>query len=339
MKTLLIDGEWCLKKNFHKRKDMQSFGDKCGGSFGFIDSLRAVINKILPDRVIVMWDGSRSGKFRYEIYNPYKANRKKLWEQEEKIISLGKENDPESRQKYELVLQKLKVKNYLEDLFVRQVEVEFIEADDLIAGYILESDIPNEEIIIYSRDKDFRQLISNTVSILTPDSFKIVTLSNFKSIYGYTIENELLFKCFEGDSSDGIPGVKGITINTLEKYFHDIRNKKYLLKELIQGAEDLNNSRKKRLKTLDAIINSSSVMYRNAKLMNLKAPFLNDEAIKEIKCVIRGTLSEEDRSIKKAIEAFYKDGYNELVFNGDVNLFFSNFYHLKSKELYFSNNN
>ena len=77
MRTLLIDGNWLLKKNYHKRKLEEANGEKCGGSYGFLDSLKAVINKILPCRVVVMWDGLSSGYLRYEIYKPYKSNRKK----------------------------------------------------------------------------------------------------------------------------------------------------------------------------------------------------------------------------------------------------------------------
>jgi len=80
MKTLLIDGDWNLKRNFMKLNEMFSLnGEHCGGSFGFIDSLRSVVNYVFPDRVIVMWDGEASGKFRKEIYPSYKGNRDKSW--------------------------------------------------------------------------------------------------------------------------------------------------------------------------------------------------------------------------------------------------------------------
>jgi 5'-3' exonuclease len=81
----------------------------------------------------------------------------------------------------------------LEDLFIRQAEVDTIEADDLIAYYILNRR-PDEEIIINSRDGDFYQLIAPNVSMLTPDKYKIVTSNNFKETFGYTRENALLFK-------------------------------------------------------------------------------------------------------------------------------------------------
>ncbi|MFA5067841.1 MAG: hypothetical protein WC466_07400, partial [Candidatus Izemoplasmatales bacterium] len=118
MKTLLIDGQWLLKKNYHKRKNDETVSEKCGGSFGFLDSLRSVIEKTLPDRVVVMWDGFNAGKLRYDIYKPYKANRKKDWNSEYHAISTGGIETADDYEKHELLRQKLVVKSFLEELFI-----------------------------------------------------------------------------------------------------------------------------------------------------------------------------------------------------------------------------
>ena len=82
MKELLIDGEWNLKRNFMKRQDLFSKGEHCGGSYGFLDSLRSIVDKTMPDRVVVFWDGIMSGIFRKEMYPTYKGKRDKSWEEE-----------------------------------------------------------------------------------------------------------------------------------------------------------------------------------------------------------------------------------------------------------------
>ena len=79
MKTILVDGQWNLKRNHFKRKNYSAKGELCGGSFGFLESLKSVINQTLPDRVVVFWDGMNSGVLRYEVYKPYKAKRKEYW--------------------------------------------------------------------------------------------------------------------------------------------------------------------------------------------------------------------------------------------------------------------
>ena len=67
-------------------------------------------------------------------------------------------------------------------MFIRQLECDYVEADDFIAYYILGNKKLNEHIYIFSRDKDFHQLISKNVSIITPDSFDIINIDNFKVI-------------------------------------------------------------------------------------------------------------------------------------------------------------
>lgn len=335
-KTLLIDGNWLLKKNYHKRKNEEAKGEKCGGSYGFLDSLRAVLNKILPDRVVVMWDGLNSGKLRYEIYKPYKSNRKKDWEKELNAIETeGLESD-EDKEKIDFLKQKLVVKTFLQELLIRQVEVDLVEGDDLIAQYILVSRIPNEEIIIYSRDKDFNQLVSPTVSILSPDNLELKTIHNFKQIYGYTVENALLFKCFDGDSSDKISGVKGVTPKALLEHFPRMVDNKYTYNQLVE--ECYNKKRDKKLKFFDNIIEARSVLYRNAKLMNLKQPFLNDLAKQEIDNVIYKRLESELFSIKSVMGLFFEKGFSKFVKNEYLDLFFAPFFRIINKEKEFSNN-
>jgi DNA polymerase-1 len=329
MKTLLIDGQWNLKRNFYKRKELKGANHKlCGGTFGFLDSTKSVVNKLLPDRVIVAWDGFHAGKLRYNVYPPYKANRSKNWENEKRIIATegnGIVNEKDADD-FQLITQKIDIQVYLEEIFVRQIEEDYIEADDLIAAYILGSKNPDEHIYIYSRDKDFLQLISDKVSIITPDDYEIITVNNYKDKKGHVVDNELLFKCFEGDKSDGIEGINGITRNTLMKHFPDIIHERYTYPRLVD--ECYEKQKTKKLKTYDKIIQAEQDLYRNAMLMNLKKPFLNQAAIDSVE-EIRNSVINDEGSIEKAMSMFAKDGFNQFI--GTDN-FFGPFYNLKAKE-------
>ena len=334
-KTLIVDGQWNLKRNFYKRKDLlSSNGHLCGGSFGFIDSLRVVMNKLLPDRVIVCWDGFQSGKYRYQIYPEYKSKRKhKNWENEERAIANDGLSNPQDTEHVEFLKQKIQLQNILEELFVRQIEVDYIEADDLIAQYVIlsESD-ENEEVYIFSRDKDYLQLISDKVFIISSDSNFVINRKQYEEKYGHTLDNELLFKCFEGDDGDGIVGVNGIKRETLIKYFPNIKKEKYLYKRLIEECyEEKKDKKKKNRKIYDKIIEAEHILYRNAKLMNLKRPFVTEEAKKMVNIIRNGTLSEE-RSIMDAINLFTKEGMSGIVGNAYLDNFFSPFYMLMTKE-------
>jgi DNA polymerase-1 len=334
MRVLLVDGQWNLKRNFKKRQDLKtSTGYLCGGSFGFIDSLKSAMNRVMPDRVVVMWDGFHSGKLRYEIYPPYKANRDKDWERTQRAVVTDGLYNPQDLERVELLKQKIQVQNYLDELYVRQVEVDLIEADDLIAQYILRSESDDEEIIVYSRDKDYLQLISDNVSVMTSDSSFFINKKEYENKYGHCLDNELLFKCFEGDKSDKIEGVRGITRETLIKYFPNIKKEKYLYSRLVE--ESLEAQKKKKLKIYDKILESESILYRNAKLMNLKKPFLNEEAIKKIDAIKHGTLG-EDRSVEKAVSLFIRDGMISHLQDGNFEDFFSPFYRIMTKEVEYS---
>ena len=282
-----------------------------------------------------MWDGFHSGKLRYDIYPPYKANRNKDWEKTQKAIATDGLYNPQDLERVEMLKQKIQVQNYLDELYVRQAEVDLIEADDLIAQYILRSKSDDEEIIVFSRDKDYLQLISDKVSVMTSDSAFFINKEEYESKYGHIIDNELLFKCFEGDKSDKIEGVKGITRETLIKYFPNIKKEKYLYSRLVE--ESLEAQKKKKLKIYDKVLESESILYRNARLMNLKKPFLNDEAISKVDAVKHGILG-DDRSVEKAVSLFIRDGMISHLQNGSLEDFFSPFYRVMTKEIEYSKN-
>lgn len=340
MKVLLVDGDWNLKRNYMKLNEMFSLkGEHCGGSFGFLDSLRSVINNVFPDRVIVMWDGEGSGKMRKDIYHLYKANRDKPW-----LLRSQYANDDviqyEERKKYSILNQKIKVKNYLEELFIRQLEIDYIEADDLIAGYVLNRQ-SDENIIIFSSDKDYYQLIDEGVTVLRPKDKTYITPNNFEKLFGYTHKNCLALRCFEGDESDNISGIEGIALKTIVKLFPSFATEEYDIDRII--SESVEMYKVKKLKTLEKIIGSRRIYERNKKLMDLSEPFLTDYAIEQIEelrtCLIYSNDDFNDRSINNAMKMMIKDGYVRHVFNNDMDIFFKPFYRMVTKEKEFSKKN
>ena len=332
MKTLLIDGDWNLKRNFKKRSDLYSRGEHCGGSYGALESIRSIVNRMLPDRVIVFWDGIMSGKLRKDYYPPYKENRNKSWDEETYYFSL-EEIDEIKQEKHNILQQKIKVKNYLEELFIRQVEVDYIEADDLIAFYVLKK-LNSEHVFIFSSDKDFYQLIQRGVSVIRPSDGLIIGIDNFKNLFGYTILNSLFLRCFEGDKSDNIDGIRGVTLNQLKKFFPKFLEEKYTLDKIIEEATALYEQKK--YKVLESIINCRKTMERNRTLMNLKRPFVTEEAKREVMDVSNYPIVDPDnpneRSIQNAMRMLVGDGFKRFLIDEDINFFFRPFYRLMTKE-------
>lgn len=334
LKSVLVDGEWLLKRHFN-RKDIlfSNKGEQCNGVVGFLESLGSIANKIMPDRIVVVWDGDMSGKLKHDIYPLYKAGHKE-WD-EEYYFKTAEKIDDELKSKVSCSNQKRKIKNLIENLFIRQSEVEYIEGDDLIALYCLKKQ-EDEHVIIYSRDKDYYQLISETVSVLRPADGIILTPKNFKGLFGFTHLNCLMLKCFEGDDSDGVPGVPGLALKTILKYFPKFKDEEYTIERFIEEAIEIYSSGKKKLKTIETVMGSRKIVERNKKLMDLKNPIVNQEAIEEIEMIKDCVLAKEggyvDRSMKDAMHDVIAEGYVRHMYNQDINKFFLPFHRIAAKE-------
>lgn len=337
-KILILDGEWNLRRNANKRQDMRSGTEWCGGSFGFLDSLRSILKKIMPDRVIVFWDGKAAGIYRKEIYPLYKSNRNRDFSRESYGLT-DKGLAYEENKKHSLLKQKIKVKNYLEELYVRQAEVPYIEADDLIAGYVKNRE-ENDIIYIFSADKDFYSLLDKNVNVIRPSDMKIINIENFNSIFGFYYENSILIKCFEGDDSDCVEGIKGIARETLINLFPDLVYKKMTIEDLVQISKEKleTNKKSKKLKVISECENKFNL---NKKLMDLNEfPILTQEAVDAINDVSYSMIIDpnntKDRSIETAMKLFIRDGFHKFIFNEDYRLFFEPFYRISIKEIEYS---
>ena len=143
-KTLLVDGDNLLTIGFYGFKNAFYKGEHIGGIYHFLNTLRKTFVTYNLDKIVVFWDGLEGSQTRKKIYAPYKENRKSRLHSEEEISSY--------------TFQRERVKQYLEELFVRQGEYEYCETDDNIAYYTQNS--PKEKKIVYSSDGDLTQLVS-----------------------------------------------------------------------------------------------------------------------------------------------------------------------------------
>jgi 5'-3' exonuclease len=95
--------------------------------------------------------------------------------------------------------------------------VEGAEGDDLLLYWSEKFNDIGESCIIISGDKDLHQLLSQAVSIFDPFKQTTITLESFIADRHFTPQDLLLYHSLLGDSSDNIPGVKGIGAKTAEK--------------------------------------------------------------------------------------------------------------------------
>ena len=298
-KTLLVDGDNLFKIGFHGARDLYNDGEHLGGIYHFINILRKFLEEHNHDKVVVFWDGESNSSIRKSIYPQYKANRRQDM----------------NEFKYESYLQqKVRVKQYLEEIFVRQVEVKDNEADDLMAYYTQIA--TDEDIIIFSADKDLTQLISERVTIYSPISKQYYKNGDMITINKVDIphHNVLLTKIFTGDKSDNIYGIEGLGEKTLIKYFPQIQEKPCTVEELLECARNI--EQKKPIKTLNNILTGKTKLSilgeefynTNRKIVDLKNPLITDDGKNLVEQILNDSIDPTDRGYKNLMRMMMEDG-------------------------------
>ncbi len=299
IKTLLVDGDNLFKIGFHGVKELYNGGDHLGGIYHFINILRKFLEEHNHDKVVVFWDGDSNSSIRKSIYPQYKANRRQDM----------------NEYKYESYLQqKARVKQYLEEIFVRQVEMINNEADDLIAYYTKIS--TDEQIIIFSADKDLTQLISERVTIYSPTSKQYFKNGDKITINKVDIPhtNVLLTKILTGDKSDNIDGIELLGEKTLVKLFPELLEKSCTIEEILDIAR--NNQQKKKPKALENILTGRTKFgilgeqfyQTNKKIVDLHNPLITDDGKVLVEQIHTDTIDPTDRGYKNLMRMMMEDG-------------------------------
>jgi DNA polymerase-1 len=299
IKTLLVDGDNLFKIGFHGAKDVYNDGAHVGGVFHFVNILRKFLEEHNHDKVVVFWDGDSNSSIRKSIYPQYKANRRQDM----------------NEYKYESYLyQKSRIKQYLEEIFVRQVEMHDNEADDLIAYYCKIS--KDEKIIIFSADKDLTQLISDDVTIYSPITKQYFKNGDMISLNKVDIPhyNVLLTKIFTGDKSDNIDGIQGLGEKTLVKFFPQMQEKPCTVEEILDFARNI--PQKKPIKTLVNLLEGKTkstiigeqFYLTNKTIVDLSNPLITDDGKELVEQILMDTIDPTDRGYKNLMRMMMEDG-------------------------------
>jgi len=312
-RTLLIDSQNLLKRSFHGARDVETtkYGH-IGGLYSFLTTTRKMIKEHMINKVVLAWDGEGGGITRHRIDDAYKANRKtKEWHK--KIEMNAAELRREKAKDESILKQRQRIKAYAEELWIRQIEVDDTEADDLIAAYCLEHH-DDEEIFIYSNDRDFAQLLDLNITIIFPNLNQPVTRTNYMMHFNHHYTNALPMKIICGDVSDNIAGVGGLKETGLIKLFPELKFKTLSVREICRRADEMQKERVakklKPLKSLENILCPEGIqrMKTNFELVNLREPMLNDEAREEL-AQLEIPLSDEDRTSQNLLKLMMDDDF------------------------------
>lgn len=310
-KTLLVDGNNLLKIGFHGVREFYHNGKHVGGIWHFLNTLRKFLEESNFDKVVVFWDSNTSTSQRRLIYPKYKLNRK----------SSDNELKEES-----FDLQKQRVKQYLEEMFVRQLEVEHSEADDLIAYYCKISE--DEQKTIFSSDRDLTQLISDKVTIYSPSNKSYFKLGDKIKLYENLIPhyNVKTVKILTGDGSDNIDGIFYLGEKTLIKFFPELLEKQVSFTDILTRGEILlkenkdNNALQNLLsgKTKEGVF-GQEFFEINEKLVDLDNPLINEEGKEMVQLYYSESLDPDGRGYKNLIRMMMEDGLFKFLPKTDDN--------------------
>lgn len=192
MKLLVLDGNSILNRAFYGIKLLTTKnGEYTNAIYGFLTMMSKILADTTPDGVAIAFD-LKQPTFRHKKYDGYKANRH------------GMPN--------ELASQLPIIKELLKALGYRLIECAGFEADDILGTLARACENTNNECIVATGDRDSLQLVSDNVKVRLITTKNVVTYDNEKILeeYGVTPKQLIDIKAIQGDTSDNIPGVKGI---------------------------------------------------------------------------------------------------------------------------------
>lgn len=261
-KVLLIDGNSLMFRAYYATAYtgnlMQSkSGLYTNAIFGFVNMIQKLVNNDV-DKVFVAFDAGKQ-TFRHKQFDDYKGGRKPM---------------PE-----EFKMQIPYIKQYLDIMNIKHFECLDYEADDLVCAYAELANNEENEVYIVSGDKDLLQLAKGNITVcLTKKGITELeeyTQSNFKEKMGFYSYQVPDYKGLVGDSSDNLPGIKGIGEKTALKLLDQYNS----LENIIENVNELKG------KVHDVILENKEVGLMCKMLATLKSGFELPYTLDEIKVV------------------------------------------------------
>ena len=218
----LIDGSsYIFRAYFGIRQFLStSKGFPTNALYGFINMLQKVVKDEKPDYLTVAFD-SKEKTFRHKMYTDYKANR---------------EAPPEDLAKQFPYFEPL-----VQAYNIHGVRVPGFEADDIIGTLAKKAAKAGFRVVIVSGDKDMMQLIGPDIRMLDTMKNKWFGVEEVEEKFGVTPDRVIDVMGLMGDSSDHIPGVKGVGPKTASELIRKFGS----IKELYERIDEVDKAKLK----------------------------------------------------------------------------------------------
>lgn len=232
MKRLyILDANALLHRAWHAIRPLTNpKGQVVNCVYGMMMSVMKLIEDEKPDAFVACWD-TEAPTFRHEAYKAYKANR------------VQKED--------ELYEQIPWVKEGLDLIGVPSFELDGYEADDLLGTFAERAKKAGWEVVIVTGDRDALQLVKPGISVMAfkkgVTETKLYDVEAIKEEYGLTPEQFLEYKAMRGDTSDNIPGIRGIGDKGATDLLQRFGSIKGILKAAHDAKSDLSASTREKL--------------------------------------------------------------------------------------------
>lgn len=228
-KLYLMDGTQFAYRAFYafiNRPLRNSRGMNTSAPYGMMLSILKIIDDMKPDAFAVAFDVGKP-KERLELYPEYKSTREKMPDELRESLPY--------------------IKKLVEAMNIPTLEKDGVEADDLMGTIAKRAEKKDWDVVLVTGDKDFLQLVDEHISVLSPSRGAIptewYTAEDADRKFDVGPDKIVDLLALMGDSSDNVPGVKGVGKKTAAKLLSEYEG----LDEVYKHLEDIGGATAKKL--------------------------------------------------------------------------------------------
>lgn len=280
-RLVVIDGNSIINRAYYaiQKPMITKDGLYTQGVYGFLNILQRIRKDYEPGYLVVAFD-RKAPTFRHKEYADYKAGRKKM--------------------PLELSMQLPLLKDILEAMRIRVLEIDGFEADDIIGTVARKAEEENFEPLIITGDKDALQLATQVTKVIITrkgiSEFEVFDYDAMLERYGFSPEQFIDLKGLMGDPSDNIPGIPGVGEKTAQKLILEYGS----VENLIRNTDKIENAKLKQKVEENAQL---ALMSRRLAEINTNVPIdISPE-----------DYIEEDPEYGKLIELYKKLEFNSFL--------------------------